>query len=135
MFRNALTLVEVVASIALISAILVGMLMAHARHQRQIKLAKDIKLAAQLADKKLADWFLDETPIHAGGSGEFSDNVNFFWRTSPSNAQFSNRAWAAEFVEFQVFHRRDDTPLIRIHLIASDRRVTRGRTSISGRSP
>ena len=78
--RQALTLVEVITSLVLLSTLLVGMMTAYSRHVRQMNRASDLKTAVELADGWLGAWFSDDVEIFVPGTGAFESNTEFIWR-------------------------------------------------------
>lgn len=80
MRHHGLSLVEVVASIALLGGILVSMLTAHSRLVRQVQRSDMIRTATTLADDQLAEWFVNsQCPV--SGSGVIETNPEFQWST------------------------------------------------------
>lgn len=77
--RKGLTLVEVVAGIALLATILVTMLIAYRANAEQIRKAHDRKLAIELLDELLANWEQDLTVPVPGETGVFEDSP-WSWR-------------------------------------------------------
>jgi type II secretory pathway pseudopilin PulG len=89
---NGLTLVEVVAGMALMATLLVGILMAYGNHVHQIKRAQRKLEAIALADQLMEGWFSKTNPavpITSGGGSignkKKSEKVNkgnsLVWRT------------------------------------------------------
>ena len=77
--RNGLTLIEVVASIALLSAILVASLMGAQRHDRQLRTAKVKSIAVSGADQLLSAWHR-QGRLPVGQRGVFMrDGYEFTW--------------------------------------------------------
>lgn len=81
--RRGMTLVEVVCAIALLSTLLVGMLVAHARHIRQIEKARFVLEGTQLADRFLAEAFLEDRVFEIGESGSLA-MPEYRWEIRPS---------------------------------------------------
>ena len=79
--RNGLTLVEVVVSIALLSALMVSLLSIRSSHVRQIRLAAQKRHAVELLDRQLSQWFEDEYLVPIDTQGEFEGDELLFWQT------------------------------------------------------
>ena len=85
--RNGLTLIEVVASIALLSFVLVASLVGVQRHDRQLRMAKTKALATAGADQLLSSW-RDQGRFPAAQRGAFSrDGHEFTWQTSVARVE------------------------------------------------
>jgi prepilin-type N-terminal cleavage/methylation domain-containing protein len=80
-----LTLIEVVAAIAILGSILVGIMLATSRHSRQLALAERKKEAVRAADKLITRWRTqqDGVPINQEGRVKFNDSLR--WRTRRVN--------------------------------------------------
>jgi len=79
--RRGLTLIEVVAAIAILGTILVGVVLARARHTRQLASAGRIQLATRLADDQLTAWWASPQGVPIGESGVFEAEPTLTWRT------------------------------------------------------
>ena len=79
--RDGLTLVEVVVSIALLSALMVSLLSIRSSHVRQIRLAAQKRHAVELLDRQLSQWFEDEYLVPIDTQGEFEGDELLFWQT------------------------------------------------------
>jgi hypothetical protein len=77
-----MTLVEVVASLALLASLLVGLLLAKARYTRQAALAERRIEAARAADRLLAAWWADPPRFPRRGAGQIDGAADLSWRTS-----------------------------------------------------
>lgn len=77
-----LTLIEVVASIAILGTILVGALFAAARHTRQLAHAQRCRLAVRAADELIATWWSAPAGVPVNESGAVPDDAAFTWRTT-----------------------------------------------------
>ena len=78
---RALTLVEVVAGLALLSTLLVAVLTTKARVTRQWADAQRRLDAAAAADRLLATWWQDVERFPRQSSGRVSDDSPLTWRT------------------------------------------------------
>lgn len=68
--RRGLSLIEVVAALTLVGTLLVGIVMARARHTHQAALAERKLLAVQAVDELLLRWY---TPSSSGGNQPEAD--------------------------------------------------------------
>lgn len=78
--RSGMTLVEVVAGLALLASVGVGSVMAFGLHQRQIIVARQTIEAAQIADNLLSRWQTDSIPVPTLQSGT-TGQPGWFWQT------------------------------------------------------
>lgn len=79
---TGITLIEVVASLALLSMLLVGILKSFAANQKQLTLASQQRIANTAMDELLAEWFESPEPFPVNASGVFGDEKQFAWKTS-----------------------------------------------------
>ena len=103
--RGGVTLVEVVASIAILSTLLTSILFAYGQHIRQLKKADQILTAVQLADDFLTDGVITKTIGELEPAGVFQADTDFVWRIQSKPAVVSNAAMASDHHTLQVFHR------------------------------
>lgn len=127
--RPALTLVEVITSIVLLSTLLVGMLTAYTRHVRQLDRATDIKHAVQLTDQLLGRWFANHHELPVSQSGYLDAEAGLVWQLQEQpggSARFSG----ARVLELSVFDidAASIEPLIRLELLDSVQHKTTGGT-------
>ena len=108
---------EVVASIALLSMLMIATLSLHRLHLRQIRLADKKLHAAELADTLIASWMVSAEPLPQRQSGQFVGNQDFNWRTRPIEIRGSNRSWNTDGIRVQVFEVDSSAPLIEIELV------------------
>ena len=88
---RAMTLIEVLAALALIGVLLAGMLVAQGRYARQQVLAEQKIEAVAIADRLLREWLrepddddeADHEPMPHAGSGEIASTrgLDWQWRT------------------------------------------------------
>ena len=76
-----MTLVEVVAGLALLGSLLVGLLLAKARYTRQSAIADRRLQAIAAADSILSTWHRDPKTLARSGSGTVSDDASLLWRS------------------------------------------------------
>ena len=76
-----MTLVEVVAGLALLGSVLVAMLLARAGYMRQAARANRRLEAVAAADALLAAWHRDPAILHPGSGGTVAGEGQLAWRT------------------------------------------------------
>ncbi|QDU70610.1 type IV pilus modification PilV family protein [Mucisphaera calidilacus] len=79
--RAGLTLIEVVAALAILGTILATMVMAKSYHTRQLANADKQSRAVTLTDNLIAAWWTDEKGIPIGAAGTFPTEPEFIWQT------------------------------------------------------
>jgi prepilin-type N-terminal cleavage/methylation domain-containing protein len=104
--RRGLTLVEVTVSLALLSTLLVGMLVAQDRHTRQIRTARrTINLVGQV-DQLLYGWMEKNSAIPRQATGPLEGDEDLVWTTRPLPTA-NSRELEVDVVRLEVHHRRD----------------------------
>ena len=78
-----MTLVEVVAGIALLSTLLVMTLMSYRSHATQIRSAKDRMKAIRAADELLSLWMASSSLPRVGQQEGLSGTPGWYWRIMP----------------------------------------------------
>lgn len=78
--RAGLTLLEVIAGIAILSTILVLAVVSRSRQARQLALSQRIDRAVTAADELIADWYVDPAPMPLGQSGPVEGQEGMAWR-------------------------------------------------------
>ena len=78
--RAGLTLIEVVAAVAILGTILVGVVLAKSRHTHQLALAERKMAAVRAADELIAGWWTG-SGVPIGGSGMVEGYEALFWQT------------------------------------------------------
>jgi prepilin-type N-terminal cleavage/methylation domain-containing protein len=81
--RRGLTLVEVVAGLALLSTLLVAVLTTKARVTRQWSHAQRKLQAVAAADELLTQWWQRKEEFPRRSSGEVAGDAQLRWRTTP----------------------------------------------------
>ena len=78
---HGLTLIEVVAAIAILGTLLVGVVLAKSRHTRQLQLARAQTYAIEATDALITDWWTnaDGPPIDQRGAVPGEEGL--VWRT------------------------------------------------------
>ena len=80
-YRDGLTLVEVIAGLALMASLLSTMVVAYSAHLRQHRTAQRKVQAVELLDKTLEEWRRIAQPIPVPSEGDFLGKPEFHWRT------------------------------------------------------
>ena len=113
-----MTLIEVVAAIMLLSALMTSVLVAFSRHRDQIEFAKQKEVAIEAADALLDHWYGLAEPIPLNQSGVCQGHPNLNWQTS-----ITQRGTVAGidmfFVEFTIVSSNGTRPLLTVQLIES----------------
>lgn len=93
--RAGLTLVEVVAAIVILGTILVGIVLAKARHTRQLALAMQQQTAVQAADELLTGWWAVKQGVPVEARGQLDTTPAMIWQThvvaNPEAQQLGSR--------------------------------------------
>lgn len=79
--QRGLTLLEVVAAIAILGTILVGVVLAKARHTRQIAEARQLRGLVEVTDDLLTGWWADKDGVPIEESGEVMRGGTYVWAT------------------------------------------------------
>ncbi len=79
--RGGLTLIEVVAAIAILGTLLVVIVLAKSRHTRQLGQARQVAAAAAAADELIAGWWVRGPQIPINDSGRIEGHEHLIWRT------------------------------------------------------
>ncbi len=79
--RAGLSLVEVVAAIVILGTILVGVVLAKARHTRQLALAQQQQTAVRAADELLSGWWVSREGVPTEGRGQLATQPGMVWET------------------------------------------------------
>jgi hypothetical protein len=104
--RTGLTLLEVVAGLALLSTLLVAVLTTKARVTRQSAHAQRRLEAVTAADRLLAGWWRDVKRFPREGGGRVPGDAGLAWRTTPvANAPVN--AMAASVIRLEVIDVRN----------------------------
>jgi type II secretory pathway pseudopilin PulG len=81
--RSGLSLLEVIAGIALLSTLLVSCMLAWSLHRRQIRVAELQIEAAELADQQLTLWYADKGRLPEQPAGSLMDHKTLKWTLEP----------------------------------------------------
>ncbi len=87
---RALTLIEVIAGIAILGVVLVSIAMATGRLRRQSYLSSRRVEAYRAADELLAGWWSDLEKLPRNGSGVVPSHDNWHWRTVTTETVIKN---------------------------------------------
>ncbi len=79
--RAGLSLVEVVAAIVILGTILVGVVLAKARHTRQLAIAQQQQVAVRAADELLSGWWVSREGVPREGRGQLATQPGMVWET------------------------------------------------------
>ena len=78
--RRGLSLIEVVASIALLSVLMVALLAAWSKHNAQLQKAQQKLEAVELLDQQMGQWYVNNGGPPFPAEGQFS-GTGFAWRS------------------------------------------------------
>jgi len=79
--RSGLTLIEVVAAIAILGTILVGVVLARSRHSRQLAQSRQQARAVRVADEQIAEWWSGPMGIPVDRRGVSTEDDSYEWET------------------------------------------------------
>ena len=100
--RLGLTLIEVVAAIAILGTVLVGITLSQSRHTRQLAAANRQSALADAADQLLAGWWTRPDGVPLGESGTLRvDQQTYAWQTRLRGNDELAR-WGARVVRVSV---------------------------------
>lgn len=100
--RAGLTLIEVIAAIAILGTVLVGIVMAKSRHTRQMALTQRYTDIVHATDDMVSRWWLNERSVPAPASGHVGEDTSITWQTRLV-ASPKLRRLDAEVVRLEVF--------------------------------
>ena len=112
-----LTLIEVVAGLALLATILASLLYARVRFARNLSIADARLQAVAAADALLTDWTASGRPIPPSGAGAIAGRPLLRWQTQPV-ASDEARRMQARVVRLTI--RRADAPPTALPLASVD---------------
>lgn len=102
--RPGLTLIEVVAGLALMGTLLTTLLLAHSAHARQVRAAQDKLAAVDALDGLLTRWEVAGTSAPRRDEGELPGHPELVWRTRPIRNRAAENL-RSEVVVIEVFER------------------------------
>lgn len=79
---SGLTLIEVVAAIAILGTLLVGIVLAKARHTRQLALAEEKRDIVDAADELIAGWWRAGAAVPIDQAGTIDTDPPLQWQTT-----------------------------------------------------
>ena len=106
--RYGLTLIEVIASTALLATTLIGVLVAFSNIEQQNRLAEKRIEAVELADEMLYRWSVNNLPIPADQTGKIPGET-WYWKTSVVQ---ESKGTHLQQIRFEIFDRlpaKDDS--------------------------
>jgi len=116
-----LTLIEVVASLALLSTLLVGVLVAFNQHSRQIRAGNRKLDVLHRVDALLYRWAESGSTIPRAGSGEILGDDDLIWKTRVVDTRY-RRNLGVDVVRIEVFAKREallERPIVSLDLAVS----------------
>lgn len=127
---NGLTLIEVVAAIAILGTVLVGVVLAKSRHARQIALTQRRFAAVRAADELIAGWWAGAPSVPIGQSGVIASDKSMAWQTlvveNEAIAQLGSRVVRVEIREADPAGQRSDSAndvLLAVDLVLPEERM------------
>ena len=127
---RGLTLIEVVAAIAILGTLLVGVVLAKSRHTRQAALAQTKMQAVLLTDELIAGWWDGADGVPIGDEGVLSEADALRWQTRLVN-NHKIASLGARVVRVEVHEEdrdlrhgdRRDEPVLIVDLVVPDPEV------------
>jgi|GEM_PF-1054369 len=127
---RGLTLIEVVAAIAILGTLLVGVVLAKSRHTRQAALAQTKMQAVLLTDELIAGWWDSADGVPIGDEGVLSKADALRWQTRLVNNR-EITLLGARVVRVEVHEEdqdlrrsdRRDEPVLIVDLVVPDPEV------------
>ena len=89
--RRGLTLIEVLAGLALMGGVFAAMLIAHGRFMRQRERAQKREAAIEATDRLLQRWWSEDRPWPVHDTGELAKTNGLRWQIEPR----SGGAWGS----------------------------------------
>lgn len=117
--RPAMTLIEVLAGLALLAALLGGIVSVKVRWARQARVTEQRRLAIRASDELLSAWWLDLGAFPRSSQGLAPGRPGLMWRTEPL-ANPSVVALGGEVVRLDVrdvLAAEDAPPLARVEVV------------------
>jgi len=138
--RSGLTLLEVLAAVAILGTILVGVVMAKSRHTRQLAATGRLDAAVRAADELIAAWWASPNGVPVDQSGELGTEGSLTWRTRVV-ANKEIEALGARVVRVEVRPRAiaaweaTDRSAVEVDLVLPDPRHRPPQAANAGRKP
>ncbi len=128
--RRGLTLIEVVAGLALMGTLLAAMLSAKSNFTRQHRHAQRVLAAVAAADDLLMNHWQDIRGLEGLGAGGFNQHDDLIWTATRINDSSAND-WYCKIVRVQVMDAAGgpgDPPLVSVDLLVPDASAIPSRT-------
>lgn len=119
--RPALTLLEVLAGLVMLSTLFALILLAHRRHTQQWQSAQRKIAACEAGDRLLTDWFSREDPLPVGDSGQVPGSTTLWWATERVESE-QLEAWGTQVVRLSIYDRstgETEPPLVSIEVVVA----------------
>lgn len=78
---TGLTLIEVLAAIAILGTVLAGVVLSKSRHTHQLALSRRKNEAVRAADRLIGGWWTGSEGVPVGKSGPIEADASLTWRT------------------------------------------------------
>lgn len=121
-YRQGMTLIEVVAGLALMGTLLAAMLSAKGGYVRQQQYAQRVLTAVALADEFLVSHWHNIEALELIGGGRFSQHDGLTWSVTRID-DASAADWYCKILRFRVVDATgsaDDPPLVSVDLLIPD---------------
>lgn len=104
--KNALTLIEVVASLVLLATTVTALLATHSRSLQQLTNINQQETAASLAQELITEWQLDESESEPPPEGNFKHKPGWRWVRDviPYEPTYTNKI---NQITLKLFYQRD----------------------------
>lgn len=122
--QRGMTLIELVAGLALVGSLLVAVLVARGRAAAQWKRAERRAAAVRVADRLLCHWWRDVAALPAPATGDVEDAPGFTWRTTVIPREAVERL-GARVVRLEVSETTsptDASPLCQVEIVLPEQR-------------
>jgi prepilin-type N-terminal cleavage/methylation domain-containing protein len=127
--KTGLTLIEVLAALALLSTLLVGILLAGHRHTGQIRRSRQALDVLHRVDELMYRWMATDGLIPREATGRLPGEEEFLWKTRVVSQDHAE-SLRIDVVRLEVFSRREassDRPLVALDLaVPAAQRPPRG---------
>lgn len=100
--RSGLTLIEVVAALAILGTLLVGVVLAKSRHTHQRARAEVVSQATHAADVMLEQWWQSGRGVPAESQGVLESSGVLTWRTRVLSDPLPNKV-AVQVVRLEIY--------------------------------
>ena len=124
--QRAFTLVEVVASVALLAVLLTASLMAYGRHASQIRQAHTQLAAINALDEVITDWMRYPSAYDGRTSGYCGAQSQFRWQVAQIPDVVTD-TFGAQVLRWQVYDASDESlvaPVAQLDVLEPTRNLT-----------